>query len=476
MQPSNNTYLFARGPWPQPAPGFPDDAAPTVLHIPKEEQSDWNKHVAFRYVKQLLGETPSAFFWSLRHAGVKIVSDRRMTEILCDGIFSKFLTPTLDPEDLALFTPRVPGVANGAGYYRTDYSVVKWITPVNGCVVAPTVVLWKERARFEYDPVAIAVNDVVFLPSDGRGWDLAKCFALQAAGIATTLYMHPMLHFPTDAVNAVVKTLLPRAHLIQQLYLPHFRLAMGVDDAVLHGGSTVLKAGEVYAPYPGNLLEHLEIVATLWRGLARPNGNPNTAYPKYRFEIGPRVVHSRYGDFLKQYYDTLYRFGLDVAARIRPDDDLRGDFAEHLAFWIPGFPDPTEFAKPEVFAGVFATIVSDVAIGHTADHYLYGQVDIQEVPFRLRTSLPTSTNVPDFDPAKLTTWRDALNYQMCMKMFFTPYPVTLLADVDYGFSDPDLRDANLRFRNDLVETERRILANGTPNYIPLSAIAPSVQF
>lgn len=475
MAKAPSQYLFDRGPWPQPAPGFPDDAAPTVLHLPAEEKRDWNRHVALRYVKQLVFETPQAFFWASRHAGVKLVSDARMSEILTDGIFSKFLTPTLDPEDLALFSPRVPSVG-GAGWYKTDYSVVGWITTQQNCAVAPTVVLWRETARYAYEPAAIAVNDVVFLPSDGRGWALAKCFALQSAGISTTLYMHPMLHFPTDSVNAIVKTLFPREHLIQQLYLPHFRLALGVDDAVLHGGSTVLRAGEVYAPYPGELLEHLEIVATLWRGLTRKSGAPNTAYPKYRFEIGPRVVHSRYGEFLKRYYDTIYAFGLEVAARISPTDPLRVEFAEHLAFWLPGFPDPAEFARPEVFAGVFATIVSDVGVGHTADHHLYGQLDIQEVPFRLRTNAPTSTNVPPFDASKLTTWRDALNYRMCMKMFFAPYPVSLMADVDYGFSDPDLRDANLRFRNALRETERGILAAGIPNYIPLDAMAPSVQF
>jgi hypothetical protein len=468
-------YLFARGPWPQPAPGFPDDAAPAVMHLPKEEQQDWNKHVASRYLKQLLFETPQAFFWSLSHAGVKIVTDKRMSEILTDGIFSKFVTPKLDPEDIALFEPRIPTVRD-PGWYKTDYSVVRWIQPVPNCAVAPTTVLWREGAQYEYTPAAIAVNSVVFLPSDGKGWDLAKCFALQAAGISSTLYMHPLLHFPTDAVNAVVKTLFPTDHLIQKLFLPHFRLALGVDDAVLHGGSTVLKAGEVYAPYPGSLLEHLEIVSTLWRGLSHPNGAPNSAYPKYRFEIGPRVVYSRYGEFLRRYYDTLYAFGLEVALRIPGDDPLRVEFAEHLSFWIPGFPDPSEYAKPEIFAGVFATIVSDVAVGHTADHHLYGQVDIQEVPFRLRTEVPTSTRVAPYDPAKLTTWRDALNYQMCMKMFFAPYPVSFMPEVDYGFTDPDLRDANVRFRSALSETERGILAAGIANYVPLASMAPSVQF
>ena len=51
-----------------------------------------------------------------------------------------------------------------------------------------------------------------------------------------------------------------------------------------------------------------------------------------------------------------------------------------------------------------------------------------------------------------------------------------MAEVDYGFSDPDLRDANVRFRVALTETERGILAAGITNYVPLATMAPSVQF
>jgi hypothetical protein len=475
MSEPSSPYLYARGPWPQPDPLRPHDVAPTVLHLPREEREEWDRHIGARYRKQVVLESLPAARWARQHTGVKLVSDARFVEILADGIFSKFLTPPVDEYDLALFEARVPDVRQEGRYFKADYTVVRAIRPKDGVSVAPTIVLFRVLSRHRYEVASISVDRVVFLPGDGDGWSLAKVFALQAGGIATTLYMHPMVHFPTDAMNAIVKTLLPRGHDLQRLFLPHFYLALGMADAVLHDADTVMNTTRFYSPYPGALEEHWEAVAATWSGMKRPDRSPNSAYPEYSFKLGPREVHSPYGDFLARYYQTLRAFGLEVALRLE-QDTARSELARHLSFWIRGFPGPAEFAEPEVFAEVFATVVSDVAIGHTADHALFGAVDIQEVPMRVRAPIPHAVEVDPFDPSKLTKWKDAFSYRMCMKMFFAAHPITRLADIDYQFTDPELIAANVRFRAALAETERGILRDGIRNSVPLRDIAPSVQF
>jgi hypothetical protein len=449
--------------------------------MPKAETKDWNRNVGRRYVRQIFTETPKAYFWAREHRGVKPVSDARFAAILCDGIISKFLCPTLEAPDRKAFAPWLEGdgavvLAEGETLLKSDFSPMIFVKSDADSSTAPTVVLWKREANGTHVPLAIEVVDRVFKPSDGHAWELAKLFALQGAGICTTLLMHPLLHFPTDAVNAITRTLLPRGHLLQRLLLPHFRLQLGVDDAVLHGGGTVLRPGKLYSPYPGSFDEHVELVATLWRGYEYDDGTPNRAYPPYSFPLTSRTIHSAYGTFLDKYWQTIFAFTSDVAAKIPKGDPLVKEWANHIAFWTTGFPNGEHIFEGDTLARALASIITDVSVGHSADHYLYSEVDIQEVPFILRLPVPTSPNMPSFDRHTANTVMDTMRYQMCMKMFFNVYNVALLADVQYGFSDPDLVRRNAAFRGELAETETAIKQLGLRNYIPLREIASSVQF
>lgn len=93
------------GPWPQPAPNLYEAAAPAVLNVPDAVHDDWKKHVERRYFCQILTLTPKMWWRWRRQPGLVPVSDERFCEILCDGIFSKFLTPEtrFDAPDRARF-------------------------------------------------------------------------------------------------------------------------------------------------------------------------------------------------------------------------------------------------------------------------------------------------------------------------------------------------------------------------------------
>jgi hypothetical protein len=472
------------GPWPQPAPGFYEDAAPAVLQVPKDVQKDWNRHIGRRYVRQVLLDTLPSWLWARRHPGLVPVSDERFCAILCDGIFSKFLVPEelFDAPDRTRFARHLSGeigsgLADGERWYKGDFSPMRLVPSDGDSATSASVVLYKRAADGAYRVTAIALDDAVFDPSDSPAWTMAKYFALQGAGVLTTLLMHPQVHFPSSCVDAITRTRLPDGSVLKKLLLPHFRLALGVNDAVLYGNDTVLRPGKLYAPYPGTLEEHAEVIATLWRGFEHPDGTPNRAYPRYRLSLDPPVIHSPYGEFLGRYHAVLLELGKKVASHVvteRPQDVAA--WADHCAHWLPGFPDSRAIFEGENLARVFASIVLDVAVAHSADHYLYSKVDLREVPFRLHAKVPVpgATVVPPLE--SLTTVRDNFNYRMCMRMFFQPYVVSRLAEVDYGFEEPALRKANDEFRYALQALQATLAGDGIPGYVPLDEIAASVQF
>ncbi|MGH1343947.1 MAG: hypothetical protein ACRBN8_20480 [Nannocystales bacterium] len=472
------------GPWPQPAPRFFEDAAPAVLHVPDDVQKDWNKHVGRRYIKQVLLDTVPTWLWSRRNPGAVPVDDIRFCEILCDGIFSKFLTPQslFDPPDNALFADYLsgdkgPGLGDGAGWFKSDFTPMRLIRSDADSATAPSVVLFRRGEDLTYELVAIAVHDQVFDASHEGAWTRAKYFALQGAGVLTTLLMHPKLHFPSNCVDAITRSRLPASSTLSKFLRPHFRLALAVNYAVLYGTQTVLKPGRLYSPYPGTQAEHDEVVATLWRGFKHPDGTPNQAYPTYKLNLDAPVIHSPYGDFLGHYHRVLLKFIREVADEVvaQPSDAV-SRWAGYCARWLPGFPDATQIYDADPLARALTSIVLDVAVSHSADHFIYGAVNEREVPFRLHTTLPSLDQQDAPDLRTLMTSGDNFNYRMCKLMFFRPYVTERLLDIDYGFSSPRLRQANTQLRNDLITLESTLEAQGVPAYVPVDSIASSVQF
>ena len=472
------------GPWPQPAPRFFEDAAPAVLHVPEDVQKDWNKEVGRRYIRQIVFKTIPTWLWSRRNPGVVPVDDDRFCEILCDGIFSKFLTPEslFDAPDRALFVDYLsgakgPGLGDGVGWFKSDFTPMRLVPSDSDSATAPSVVLFKRGEDLSYELVAIAVNDEVFDASHDGAWTRAKYFALQGAGVLTTLLMHPKLHFPSNSVDAITRSRLPAGGTLSKFLLPHFRLALAVNYAVLYGTQTVLKPGRLYSPYPGTQKEHDEIVATLWRGFKHPDGTPNRAYPRYSLDLEAPVIHSPYGDFLGHYHRTLLGFIRKVAAEIvASPSEAVSRWADYCASWLPGFPNASQVYDAELLARALTSIVLDVAVSHSADHFIYGKVNEREVPFRLHTTQPSLDRRDEPDLQTLVTSGDNFNYRMCTLMFFCPYVIEHLANIDYGFGTPQLREANIELRSDLVALQSTLESEGVPIYVPLNGIASSVQF
>jgi hypothetical protein len=389
---------YSFGPWPQPAPDFFEDGAPAVLHVPEDVQKDWDRHVGRRYIKQVLFDTLPSWIWARQNPGLRTVSDQRFCQILCDGIFSKFLMPEalFDAPDLARFAAYLdgtkgPGLGAGEGWYKSDFSPMRLVPSDADSSTVPSVVLFKRRADQAYELVAIALDDNVFDPSHA-GW-LDHRQVLRAAGRGRH-------HHALDAPQAALPQQrggrhhahAPRARQhAQAAALPHFRLALAVNYAVLYGDQTVLKPGQIYAPYPGSLEQHAEIVATLWRGLDHADGTPNRAYPRYRFPLDAPVIHSPYGTFLGRYHQTLLEFGRKVTRHRRGAAPARrGGVGRPLRRVGPRLPRVAPPSSTTMCSRACSPASRSTWPSRTRPTTSStGKVDPREVPFRLHTRVPT---------------------------------------------------------------------------------------
>jgi hypothetical protein len=515
-------FLYGHnGPCPQVARDHPFGQAPEILDIPDEEKKDWNKYVNSYYTSEWFAlQLYEASEWRRKRLeesgghGYVEVSDARFTTLLTEGLYSKFLCEGLDPTDVATFGA-LAAPAPGIRYWKSDYSCMEVIKKTReGTYLAPTVVLLKETIASprSFEVVAIALSwwdDAArvyqripepLIPDGSEAWRLAKFFVLQGAIHRINLIDHGKVHFPSDVINAITKTALPKKNLVFQLLEPHFWLTLPVNNAVLEGEKSLINRYKTYdhSPFVAEKLEIRKLLALGWYGWRYYSGTVNSAYPPYKFETRPPVYPSNYGDFLTRCYDPILAFVSSVLAKL-PATDTTPEWIEiqswaaQISGWLPGFPEWTTFRFDNaaertvslvVLAETVATIIHNAAVIHSCDHStLHYMINNASVPFILRVPPPRSrTDIPVL-PGKVQTSFDALkNFVtgianggpapttniwakgagiLCLPedlericwadlLFYRAHNTTRLIDCEYKFTDPDTQAAVVQFRGDLA--------------------------
>jgi hypothetical protein len=262
------------------------------------------------------------------------------------------------------------------------------------------------------------------------GWFLAKYFVLQGAIHRINLIDHVKVHFPPDTINAVTKSVLPKWHLVSQLLLPHFRLTLPVNDTVLEGQRSLINRDTWYpwSPFVAKGNEIRKLFPFAWGGAGyygetyygadATELGKNSSYPAFRYSTDPdgmpeaddprRMIPnfigmdcSRYGAFLKSYYDPILEFTTRVVALLGPPP-TQGDTTDiawleikHWAYQVsrmlPGFPDENAICEPGELARVCAMVIWNAAVVHSADHTtLHMMMDQKPVPFVIRVPPPAT--------------------------------------------------------------------------------------
>jgi hypothetical protein len=438
-------FLYGHeGPWPQPSRDHPFGLAPAIYRIPDEEWADWKEYVGKYYLENAAPFGAKAGMLSIA-SDYPPMTDEEFNGLLCEGLYSKFLSP-LDPRDEALFKDHITAT-DRYDYWKSDYScmrVVKETWP--GEAVAASVALIrrpKNDPDFKYQVVALIlqvwdrktnrfVQSDVFTSADGEAWKIARYFVLQGAIHRINLIDHTEVHFPSDTINAITKTVLPKDNLVLCLLQPHLWLTMPVNNTVLEGQRSLINRNTWYpwSPFVAKGDEVRKLLPFGWFGSTYYSSRdpyfdePNSSYPAYEFHPKPPEIPSRYGDFLTSYFAPVQKFTRGVVKHMTQDDwNEVGYWAYHIATWIPGFPDREALLgadgkthNPDLLADTLAHIIWNASVRHSADHQtLHEMVDGREnnpvqqpkpVPFILRVVPPlkkeyTLQSMP-VDSSKLT--------------------------------------------------------------------------
>jgi hypothetical protein len=459
---NSNEFLYPNNcPWPEPSFDYPYGMGPEVNNIPKQELEDWSKYVGSYYQHNALGtsDDPTPFgqkgaefaknnFMKNGISGYASLTDEAFVDLLCEGLYSKFLC-RLDPQDTELF-----GIRESAEYeyFKSDYScmrVVKKTWPNEHA--APTIAIVRRKTsgpqyadEGAYELVAIALakldkpveeggefhfsKDMIFTAEkhgSHSAWWLVKYFVLQGAIHRINLIDHVRVHFPTDPINAVTKSVLPEWHLLHQLLIPHFWLHLPVDNAVLEGERSLINRNSWYpwSPFVAKGDEIRRLLPYSWAGEEFYSDDFNSSYLHYHFSLDPDSVPdprdpenkriptfiglgvSRYGKFLREYFDPILAYTTDVVTQLPPPpatpdahEDATWLEIQHWAYeiskFMPGFPNEREICEGDNLARALAVIIWNDSICHSGDHgALHKMMDDSPVPFVLRVPPPSSTSV-----------------------------------------------------------------------------------
>lgn len=434
--------------WPEKSFDYPYAQAPTISNIPDPERADWEKHVG-RYYKDnaiKFGLESTEFSVSnFEHHGISgygSLSDETFLQLICEGLYSKFLV-TLDESDIQLFGIQ-PADVETYQYLKSDLSCMRVVRKTwEREYLAPAIVVIKRpRAKdaqawsYDYQLVAIALaqnegdgryafsRELVFNPKDHGNlpaWWLAKFFALQGAIHRINLVDHMRVHFPSDTINAVTKSVLPKWHLLQQLLLPHFWLTLPVNNTVLEGDRSIINRDSWYpwSPLVAKGVEIRRLIPLSWGGASYCWDEPTNAYPHYAFGLEPESLPfiglevSRFAKFQLDYFPPVLKFTSSVIGLLpelaanAADDRLEWleirRWAYEISKLVPGFPDDAAIRSKDTLARVCAMIIWNAAIVHTTDHSaLHNMMDTHPVPFIMRVPPPKSN-----DPRALMTLGDA---------------------------------------------------------------------
>lgn len=462
-------YMYDRaGPWPQPSPGHPFGVCSAVIHLPWQEQWDWNLEVGLRYARNLMFDWPEALKVA-QTTTLEPVSEAECAKFFEQSLFAKMLNPKLDEPDKVVFEKFLQGNQKGQ-FLKVDLAPVKFVQTYKGMYASPSVGLFnRPNKNSPLDLIAIYVNEKVFTKKDGASWELAKHYLIQGASIVGTLLTHPLLHFPFDAINAITKTALPKNHILHKLLIPHCRFTLPLENAVLQSDSSILKnwRGQVYGCYPGPSEGLYDQFMAGYRGLV-----DNSSYPGYEFPLTPPKVYSKYGDLQDAYFEVIHNYVKDVMSYLPEDDIYVEQWTNYVCQFTPGIQNAEQLIKSGQVTNLVAMFIWDVSVAHSLDHETFGNLPLNKVSMRLRVPPPTG-NAEEDSQTPLVKPIDTFKFEMAMKMFYRPTNVTYLKDVNYNFADNRL----IALNNEFLENLRRVDAEVEGyRYIDLDCIAASVQY
>lgn len=464
------SFLYDRsGPWPQPSANHPLGEVPGVLHLPFSETFSWWMKVGARYLRDLVLYTPQALIKAISYNGLKSLSDEQFCNLIFQTCYAKYLTEELSFNVRRLFSAYIE---KNKKYLVVDFSAMDVLIPVEGMYCEKSIALFEVTEDGTPSIVAINLRQYIVDKTDGDLWMLAKFVVMQGASVHINVAEHPKLHFPMDAINAVTKTAVPMDHILFQLLIPHFEITLKLNYQVLNNPTSLLenKWWMVYGPFPATSTSLRDLMVVGYCGL-----KDNPSYPKFQYPLnGPQKVNSDFGTFHEMYYPAYYEFAKKVLAEIPHKDKFVTQWANYIHQFMPSFPDGSLIWQGDTFVKAVAVLLWDLTLGHATDHKTYSEIPVYWNPMRLRVASPIyKTPGYKFDLRSAVTIMDQTKWIMANRLFYRPWNIKNLMEIDYGFSLNILNDHVNVFRKNLKDIEARLPVK---NYMPVDMIPASIQY
>ncbi|WP_163558319.1 hypothetical protein [Halomonas sp. NO4] len=488
-------FLYARkGPWPQPSPSYPLQCADEVLHIPPMEDLLFQQTIGKRYLEAQLQFKPVAARMAARQLDSwHGVDDARFNEMMLETLFTRFYRP-LEERDRE---PCPVGLPFDEGrWWKYDFSAMHLIDPIPGTHVAATKVFIQQP-----DSQAPSVRCIqlghdegqagVWIQPEDSAWDIAKLYALQGASYHILFVVHPAIHFPMDAVNAITKTAIPVAHPLFQLFSPHSTYALPLDHAVLESAESVVAnnaQGTRFDPLTANGFNVKQLFGAGYRGL--PASRYGNAYPAFDYMRPQLETPGRYVAWLKGYFDNAFLpFTRRVAEHILASPEQSryvANWARYCHAHVLGFPDARESLEPEILAHAMAIYIWNNSVVHGGDHENFATAITHRDPetgyrsavnkcLRIRRAPPRDCEAPPVKPGEVFTGDDLARAELAQEMFFRTWAIPPnLLETQYAFLDSGLQAAADRFHDDLRQVSADIDKGryGGVQFQPLQAESP----
>ncbi|MCO4762555.1 MAG: hypothetical protein KC502_13675 [Myxococcales bacterium] len=462
-------YLSA--PWPQPSPHAPGRIAPAVLHVPQPEIKVFLDTIVARYIHTLRWGWPDALRTVIAEPNAELPSDAEFMAVFTETALGQEICPGLDERDQEDFAQVLKSSVNGSDrdYYKIDTHHVDRFVPVRpDLYCCPTVTLL-EKVDGCFTPRAIRCGSHVFTPTDGDAWSLAKLYAIQGAVLRFVLSWHPRVHFPSDTVVAVSKTVLPEGHLLHDLLMPHFYMQLPLNFAVLYVNKSVAqnRQREPYTPFLHVPESLFEFVSADYEGV-----DGNRAFPAYRFWEETPDGCTDYSTFIRGLYDVVLEYVAAVLTDELDGDDAVAAWAGQIAEHLPGFPGSDEIFEGDTLHRTVAAVITNCGIIHSADHCSYARIPIHRGPLRLRVP-PPEPGLKLTGRERFVNHEDVFRHALAKRMYFEPTTLKRMVDLHEQFRghriEPHARRFTEAFRDKYWEM-------GIVKYIPLEEIATSVQY
>lgn len=472
-------FMYSRqGPWPQPSPSYPMLCANEVLNIPDLEQMQYNLRIGARYMRDMIGFAPYAARLGIADMAWAGPTDERLKELMFETEYTRFARD-LDARDERRCANA--GVKVTTKTRKYDFSAMRLIVnrTIEGTYTAGTILIYEHDREAGHEIKCIFVNDDdetvhgtdVCIKKGDAAWELAKLYLLQGAAYHVQFVVHPALHFPMDAVNAITKSAVPVTHPLLQLLLPHSGYQLPLDHAVLESAESLVNNNARGTRFDPLMADGYDIKVLFGAGYAGfPERDFGNAYPPYNYMKPQKGFDSEYGAFLQAYYEPFETFCTAVADHILRRD-RRDPVKEYAWRWmhynhahVLGFPDPKELDAPTILAQAMAIYMWDCSVSHAADHANYAWcVASKERCMRIRIPPPKDAKQPPMRNGErvelagnIATVDDYARSEMCTYMFFKPWAVEPnLLDTMYAFTDPGLMEAADTFKMALLKVSER---------------------